>query len=91
MELNCYADGVPDPVVIWMKDGVSITESFAKRNRISIYTSLTGVSMLRLDSVTLKDNAEYTCIATNAAGTDQYIFTVNHIVGKCIHAMLLVG
>ena len=82
MELNCYPEGIPDPVVTWMKDGDSITESLARKNHITIGSSLEGVAILRLDSVTLEDNAEYTCAATNAAGTDRYDFTVDHIMGK---------
>ena len=77
----CDPEGIPEPVVQWMKDDDVITPG----SGITIVTIAgTGASRLILESVTLEDNADYTCTITNPAGTAQFTFQEDRIRGKCI-------
>ena len=54
VSLNCRATGVPLPKITWKWEGESLLQ--------------TGIS-LKLDAVELKNSGQYTCVATNIAGS----------------------
>ena len=77
----CDPEGIPEPDVQWTKDDDVITPG----SGVTIVTIAgTGASRLTLESVTLEDNADYTCTITNPAGTAQFTFQEDRIRGKCI-------
>ena len=78
MELNCFLTGIPDPQVQWKKDDVTISETSATINN---FTNAQGVhvAVLRFESATVEDNGNYTCAATNIAGSAEFTFTVDRI------------
>ena len=74
LQLNCFLEGFPDPQVQWKKNGVVITESST-----SITILQGAVAVLRFQSVTMEDNGNYTCAASNAAGYAEFTFVVDRI------------
>ena len=78
----CDPEGIPEPVVQWTKNGDLITPG----SGITIVTIAgTGASRLTLESVSLEDDANYTCTITNSAGTAQFTFQEDRIRGKCVN------
>lgn len=57
VELLCIVRGVPEPVLMWTKDGVSYPVS--------------PDGSLAFGTVRLDDEGTYTCTATNTAGRDE--------------------
>lgn len=57
VELPCRVRGVPEPTLIWTKDGVSYPVS--------------PDGSLAFQNVRLDDEGSYTCTATNTAGRDE--------------------
>lgn len=54
VSLNCRATGIPLPKITWRWEGERLLQ--------------TGIS-LKLDAVELKNSGQYTCVATNIAGS----------------------
>ncbi|XP_073439014.1 hemicentin-1 [Dendrobates tinctorius] len=78
IQLVCDAKGIPEPVIYWLKDGKRINSD----HRLRIIKSLNG-EVLTITSAQTTDMGKYTCIATNAVGEDDRIFTVNvHVPPK---------
>ncbi|KAH3791376.1 hypothetical protein DPMN_144860, partial [Dreissena polymorpha] len=60
--LSCETIGLPDPIVTWTKDGVNFpTTGLRHRMRPS--------GTIDFNSVRLEDAGDYSCLATNEAGT----------------------
>ncbi|KAJ8038941.1 Hemicentin-1 [Holothuria leucospilota] len=73
VSLPCVAEGNPKPSISWSKDGVEIQRSDG-RYRID-YDGTLGIRMT--DS---SDSGEYVCTASNIAGEESKIFTLQVLV-----------
>ena len=65
---NCSATGFPLPDIMWMKDGVAISQLNDNRFSTEMTTfmdELLSVSVLTLDRPDLTDNGLYSCNASN--------------------------
>lgn len=74
MQLLCQATGNPMPQLNWFKDGHAVSASK--------YPSLAiGKSILQLDNVTLSDEGNYSCVASNIVGnTSRSVYVT--VLGK---------
>ncbi|KAM9309171.1 immunoglobulin superfamily DCC subclass member 3 [Pholidichthys leucotaenia] len=61
---SCMASGVPDPHLIWLKNGKLLTPS----GNVKLTNGNTTLAITR---ITPEDEAIYQCIAENSAGTNQ--------------------
>jgi len=73
--VTCKANGKPLPTYSWIKS--STREDLATADRFSVEKN-TGVLTIR--DVSKDDDAEYKCIATNAAGKDERVVKINVIL-----------
>ncbi|XP_043916356.1 peroxidasin homolog [Protopterus annectens] len=60
VEIPCSAQGIPEPVITWNKDGVQITESG------KFYISSQGILTVR--DIGQSDGGRYECVARNPSG-----------------------
>lgn len=72
VRLNCRAKGVPEPRVVWFKNGQPLT--FATPNRESGGSG--RMHTLHLTNLVRNDSGEYTCVASNRLGSIQWTYTV---------------
>ncbi|NXF12445.1 HMCN1 protein, partial [Smithornis capensis] len=63
--LQCIANGIPSPSITWLKDGQPVNTA---RGNIKLESS---GRVLQVGRALLQDAAQYTCVATNAAGEAQ--------------------
>uniref|UniRef100_A0A8C6X8G2 Follistatin like 4 n=1 Tax=Naja naja TaxID=35670 RepID=A0A8C6X8G2_NAJNA len=66
--LKCHAEGIPNPKMSWLKNGMAITPKLSKQLLI-----LANGSELHIKSVRYEDTGAYTCIAKNEVGVDEDI------------------
>ncbi|NXE49471.1 FSTL4 protein, partial [Casuarius casuarius] len=66
--LRCHAEGIPNPHITWLKNGVDITPKLSKQLAL-----LANGSELHISSVRYEDTGAYTCIAKNEVGVDEDI------------------
>ncbi|XP_039185466.1 follistatin-related protein 5 isoform X2 [Crotalus tigris] len=66
--LRCYAEGIPNPVLGWLKNGIDITPKLSKQ-----LTLQANGSEVHISNVRYEDTGAYTCIAKNEAGVDEDI------------------
>uniref|UniRef100_A0A673IUA3 Follistatin-related protein 4-like n=1 Tax=Sinocyclocheilus rhinocerous TaxID=307959 RepID=A0A673IUA3_9TELE len=66
--LRCHADGIPNPKLTWLKNGLDLQPHASKQ--ISL---LANGSELHIGSVRYEDTGAYTCIARNEVGVDEDI------------------
>nr|XP_023647856.1 follistatin-related protein 5-like isoform X2 [Paramormyrops kingsleyae] len=66
--LRCHAEGIPNPRLAWMKNGMDITTKLSKQLSLQANGSEVHVS-----NVHFEDTGAYTCIAKNEAGVDEDI------------------
>ncbi|XP_037254491.1 follistatin-related protein 4 isoform X2 [Falco rusticolus] len=66
--LRCHAEGIPNPRITWLKNGVDIMPKLSKQ-----LTLLANGSELHISSVRYEDTGAYTCIAKNEVGVDEDI------------------
>ncbi|KAM6408404.1 follistatin-related protein 4 [Rhynochetos jubatus] len=66
--LKCHAEGIPNPRIAWLKNGIDITPKLSKQ-----LTLLANGSELHISSVRYEDTGAYTCIAKNEVGVDEDI------------------
>ncbi|XP_030218240.1 follistatin-related protein 4 [Gadus morhua] len=66
--LRCHADGIPNPKLIWLKNGLDLQLQSSKQ--ISL---IANGSELYIGSVRYEDTGAYTCIAKNEVGVDEDI------------------
>ncbi|KAL2094762.1 hypothetical protein ACEWY4_009481 [Coilia grayii] len=71
--LACYADGFPEPTVTWARDGVLLEEH-------EKYSFRDDGSELVIADVRKVDEGDYSCIATNKAGSKQEEISLNVFV-----------
>ncbi|KAJ8674045.1 hypothetical protein QAD02_005307, partial [Eretmocerus hayati] len=70
IELHCPASGIPEPVIIWMKDNFTLRSDDRK-----IFTFDQGRE-LRIVNATRKDSGKYKCIANNGHGQEHIYFDI---------------
>ncbi|NWQ98039.1 FSTL4 protein, partial [Burhinus bistriatus] len=66
--LKCHAEGIPNPRITWLKNGIDIMPKLSKQ-----LTLLANGSELHINSVRYEDTGAYTCIAKNEVGVDEDI------------------
>nr|XP_044987207.1 follistatin-related protein 5 isoform X2 [Jaculus jaculus] len=66
--LRCHAEGIPDPQLSWLKNGMDITPKLSKQ-----LTLQANGSEVHISNVRYEDTGAYTCIAKNEAGVDEDI------------------
>ncbi|XP_032559061.1 follistatin-related protein 4 isoform X2 [Chiroxiphia lanceolata] len=66
--LRCHAEGIPNPRITWLKNGIDITPQLSKQLSL-----LANGSELHISSVRYEDTGAYTCIAKNEVGVDEDI------------------
>ncbi|KAL2089466.1 hypothetical protein ACEWY4_014154 [Coilia grayii] len=70
VQLACVAEGVPQPSLVWEKDGTTLGDGSGE------YTILPS-GELAIDSAQPEDAGSYTCIATNSVGQDSHTVTLS--------------
>ncbi|XP_040926337.1 hemicentin-1 isoform X2 [Betta splendens] len=78
IQLLCRAQGTPTPTIRWLKDGEAIDPLNA-----GLRVSPDG-STLTVTGAHTSDGGKYTCVATNAAGEEDRMFTLNVYVPPVI-------
>ncbi|XP_034764572.1 follistatin-related protein 5-like isoform X1 [Acipenser ruthenus] len=66
--LRCHAEGIPNPQLAWLKNGIDITPKLSKQ--LTLQANGTEV---HISNVRYEDTGAYTCIAKNEAGVDEDI------------------
>ncbi|GAA6099393.1 hemicentin-1 isoform X2 [Tachysurus ichikawai] len=61
--LSCAAEGVPQPVLSWEKEGITLTDP------TGAYSILSSGELV-LENAKPEDSGSYTCVATNIVGQD---------------------
>ncbi|MXQ87588.1 hypothetical protein E5288_WYG017782 [Bos mutus] len=79
VELVCSANGIPTPLIQWLKDGKPIVNSETERIRVAADSST-----LNIYGALPSDMGKYTCVATNPAGEEDRIFNLNVYVPPAI-------
>lgn len=74
--LHCEADGVPRPVITWLKDGRPLGTG-------SGLQILSDGRLLRIRDAQVVHTGRYTCIAVNVAGQDESKHDVT-VHGVCL-------
>ena len=76
VSINCTADGIPMPTIVWRKNGQLIIPSSRRSTSSKIYTGfcssiIPGIlqitSILTITDLTGFDNGSYSCRAVNEA------------------------
>ena len=67
--LRCVATGEPDPIQTWTRDGAAVSGA---RFQISA-----DGRVLTVTAVAMEDGGVYTCHASNAAGIDSTVVTLD--------------
>uniref|UniRef100_A0A8C9R6U4 Hemicentin-1 n=1 Tax=Scleropages formosus TaxID=113540 RepID=A0A8C9R6U4_SCLFO len=68
--LSCFADGVPQPLISWEKEGIPL------RNAVGKHTILPSGDLI-IESSQHEDSGSYTCSATNNLGEDSRTVTLS--------------
>ncbi|KAI4904715.1 hypothetical protein NFI96_023992 [Prochilodus magdalenae] len=66
--LHCRADGIPNPKLTWLKNGLDLQPHGSKQLSL-----IANGSELHIGSVRYEDTGAYTCIAKNEVGVDEDI------------------
>nr|XP_033816119.1 hemicentin-1 isoform X1 [Geotrypetes seraphini] len=69
--LQCIASGIPNPTIMWLKDGRPVNTALG-----NIKLESSG-RVLQIARALLEDSGKYTCVATNAAGEAQQHIQLN--------------
>ncbi|XP_044123231.1 hemicentin-1 isoform X1 [Neovison vison] len=79
VELTCNANGIPTPLIQWLKDGKPLNRSEIERIRVTA-----DGSTLNIYGALPSNVGKYTCVATNPAGEEDRIFNLNVYVPPAI-------
>lgn len=75
INLACISRGRPAPAIIWLRDGVPLVEEEGGKVEVTVRTiAETTESQLRVDPTGYEDRGNYSCVASNVAGEDSYVF-----------------
>uniref|UniRef100_A0A4W5QW46 Follistatin-like 5 n=1 Tax=Hucho hucho TaxID=62062 RepID=A0A4W5QW46_9TELE len=66
--LRCHAEGIPNPQLAWLKNGMDIATKLSKQ-----LTLQANGSEVHISNVHFEDTGAYSCIAKNDAGVDEDI------------------
>ncbi|GIY13520.1 hypothetical protein CDAR_68362 [Caerostris darwini] len=78
MQIECYVDGNPKPIILWIKDGYLLNTSSD-----SHYEIFHNSQVLQINQVLPSDAGHYTCVASNVAGTKEKSFMLDvHVPPK---------
>ncbi|XP_061747730.1 follistatin-related protein 5 isoform X2 [Nerophis ophidion] len=66
--LRCHAEGIPRPLLAWLKNGMDITPKLSKQLSLQANGSEVHISNVRFE-----DTGAYTCVAKSEAGVDEDI------------------
>lgn len=69
LRVTCTASGTPTPEIDWEKDGIRV--------RSTGKVKVDAAGTLNVDNFEGQDAGSYTCIATNAQGTDRQTISVS--------------
>ncbi|KAM4548643.1 hemicentin-1 isoform 1-T1 [Odontesthes bonariensis] len=70
VQLVCVAEGIPQPRLVWEKDGNPLSEIIGE------YTILPSGELV-IDRAQPDDAGSYTCVATNSVGQDSWTVTLS--------------
>ncbi|KAK9403939.1 Hemicentin-1 [Crotalus adamanteus] len=85
--MECKSTGVPPPLIKWFKGNPIPERKWIKSSTVVVqtpYISLWSDGSLHLERVRLQDAGDYSCMASNVAGTDNKTTTVNVFVPPII-------
>ena len=89
--LRCPAQGIPQPSIIWLRDGVPLLDNDDDVGGLSNVRLMSSGRQLEIRHVTLDDEAVYQCRATNVAGQQSKRFQLqvlgkylNHCLTRCV-------
>jgi hemicentin len=83
--IDCSADGIPPPEIVWYKDGREIIPDQIRDIRI-----LPSGRRLEISSADLTDAGKYKCVARNAAGKVERDFEL-YVWSKYFETHLLIN
>ena len=88
---SCVAEGRPPPTITWLQQSTDQTSAEVEEDEgVSIVTIQRGaretVSNLTIQSAQPRDAVEYTCDATNVAGSDMQSATLT-VHGTYVHTL----
>ncbi|GBM98114.1 Hemicentin-1, partial [Araneus ventricosus] len=75
LEIECYVDGKPKPIILWIKDGHLLNIS-----NDSHYEVFHNGQVLQISQIKSSDAGHYTCVASNVAGTKEKSFMLDVLV-----------
>lgn len=82
VSISCAFNGTPPPVVVWKRDDDIISQEDNPRIRIS---SCATSSVLQIHDLEYSDEGQYSCIVSNAFGTDTTIMDL-FVEGKLLRS-----
>ena len=75
ISLACISQGRPAPAIIWLRDSVPLVEEEGGKVEVTVRTvAETTESRLMVGPTGYEDRGNYSCVATNVAGEDSYVF-----------------
>ena len=66
MTFNCSAQGGPNNILLWLKNGIVLDGESSSHLTITNISETS--SLLTITNITVEDGAEYSCVVSNAAG-----------------------
>ncbi|GFT31287.1 hemicentin-1 [Nephila pilipes] len=72
IQIECFVDGNPKPIILWIKDGHLINVSNDSHYEIS-----QNGQVLLINQIKSSDAGHYTCVASNIAGTREKSFLLD--------------
>ena len=92
VSFSCAAEGVPSPVITWIKYGGGIFEGNSNKNENILITNIPlGMmvkSTLTINSTVLSDSSTYICMASNNVGSVNSASVVLTVTGQ-LHKLLV--
>ena len=82
--IECTVDGIPMPIISWMKDGAILDEITDSRIRIVTIAASSAMKSSRVEifEATSSYNGVYECIASNKAGSASASFLIEQLQGQ---------
>ena len=77
--IDCPAEGIPPPEVLWFKDGFPLVPEQERNIRV-----ISGGRRLEITSAEVADTGKYQCVAQNKAGKVDHQFVL-YVWGRYLH------